>query len=41
MEERMDVKRTNLNTKFAKLEAQMGQLKSEQDYLTKQMAGLG
>lgn len=38
LEERMDVKKQNLIQKFAKLEGKLGQLKSEQNYLTQQLA---
>lgn len=41
LEERIKKKREKLSMKFAKMEGQLGQLKSEQKYLTGQLAKLG
>ncbi len=41
LEERIGTKRQKLTQKFARMEAQLGQLKSEQKYLTGQLAKLG
>jgi hypothetical protein len=41
LEERITKKREKLSLKFAKMEGQLGQLKSEQKYLTGQLAKLG
>ncbi|MBT3227105.1 MAG: flagellar filament capping protein FliD [Deltaproteobacteria bacterium] len=41
LEDRISKKREKLSLKFAKMEGQLGQLKSEQNYLTGQLAKLG
>ncbi|NQU63890.1 MAG: flagellar filament capping protein FliD, partial [SAR324 cluster bacterium] len=41
LEDRIKKKREKLSLKFAKMEGQLGQLKSEQNYLTGQLAKLG
>lgn len=41
LEERINRKREKLSAKFAKMEGKLGQLKSEQKYLTTQLANLG
>jgi len=41
LEERLKNKREKLNLKFAKMEGKLGTLKSEQNYLTSQLAKLG